>query len=304
MQHIRREHFAVSFVLSKVHGEEVMKIFLQIVFIAGLGVFAVLALNHEGSPARLWDIGTVKDDVAISSPVEEKDVIPLADTQPIDSLPPVDEVEVIPKSEFANIAGAYEYFDEEGISPEAAEEYRQFNVLPYNPEETTCEDAWITEKVGAGLIYKKKCTSKKKYAPHPYYDHDIESLEEKAEFGKDPLAAAVAADRLADTDASRAVGLAIYSSLVSNKPGPIYDHAQRHFALKNIADEELRSIRMPTYYSLMKIAQDMGHPNVDLSFADSVPIDLRDEWARTAKKTHEELKLALLYEGYTPGSNE
>lgn len=37
MQHIRREHFAVSFVLSKVHGEEVMKIFLQIVLNGGFG---------------------------------------------------------------------------------------------------------------------------------------------------------------------------------------------------------------------------------------------------------------------------
>ena len=141
--------------------------------------------------------------------------------------------------------------------------------------------------MGEGLVYKKKCTSKKKYAAHPYYEHDIESLEEKAEFGKDPLAADVAADRLAYTDASRAVGLAIYSSLVSNKSGPIYDHAQRHFALKDISEDEQRSIRMPTYYSLMKIVKDMGRPNMDLSFADSVPINLRDEWAGTAKKTQE-----------------
>ena len=214
-----------------------MKTFFQIVLIAGLGVVAVLALNHEDSPARLWDIGTVKDDVAIINPDAKEDVTPLVNIQPIDSLL-VGEVEVTPQPEFANIAGAYEYFDEEGISPEAAEDYRQFNVLPYNPEETTCEDAWVTEKVGAGLVYKKKCTSKKKYAAHPYYEHDIESLEEKAEFGKDPLAAAVAADRLANTNAPKAMGLAIYSSLVSNKPGPIFDHAQRNFALKDVVDEE------------------------------------------------------------------
>ena len=72
-----------------------MKTFFQIVLIAGLGIAAVLALNHEDSPARLSDIGTVKDDVAISNPDVEEGVTLLVNIQPIDSLL-LDEVEVTP----------------------------------------------------------------------------------------------------------------------------------------------------------------------------------------------------------------
>ena len=72
-----------------------MKTFFQIVLIAGLGIVAVLALNHEDSPARRWDIGTVKDDVAISNPDVEEGVTLLVNIQPIDSLL-LDEVEVTP----------------------------------------------------------------------------------------------------------------------------------------------------------------------------------------------------------------
>ena len=57
-----------------------MKTFFQIVLIAGLGVVAVLALNHEDSPARLWDIGIVKDDVAIINPDAKEDVTPLVNS--------------------------------------------------------------------------------------------------------------------------------------------------------------------------------------------------------------------------------
>ena len=74
-----------------------MKTFFQIVLIAGLGFVAVLALNHEDSPARLSDIGTVKDDVAISNPDVEEGVTLLVNIQPIDSLL-VDEVEVTASS--------------------------------------------------------------------------------------------------------------------------------------------------------------------------------------------------------------
>ena len=85
------------------------------------------------------------------------------------------------EQKFLNIAGAYEYFDEEGVSEAAAEEYRQVYVLPYNPLITECEDEWITTETQTGPVYGKKCTDSHKYQAHPYFELDLEVLEALSE---------------------------------------------------------------------------------------------------------------------------
>ena len=193
---------------------------------------------------------------------------------------------------------AFEYFDEEGVTAEAANEYRSVNVIPYNPLVTVCEDDWVTLETQTGRTHTKKCTHTHKYETHPYYQFDAEVLGSLANQHGDALAAAVAADKLADIDAGQAMGLAVFASLISDKPGPIFNHAKKHFDLKYVADPLERARRIPTYYALMSRALEMGHPDVDLSFADSVPYELRQEWAESARVAHDRLKMSAVVDGY------
>lgn len=113
-----------------------------------------------------------------------------------------------------NLPGAYEYFDEEDISAEAAARFRAISVLPFNPLETHCDSDWVTEGQSFELLYGEKCVSTRKYPPTLNYALPLKELERKAEFEKDALAAAVASERLEQMDKPRFLGLAIYASLL------------------------------------------------------------------------------------------
>lgn len=177
-----------------------------------------------------------------------------------------------------NLPGAYEYFDEEDISAEAAARFRAISVLPFNPLETHCDSDWVTEGQSFELLYGEKCVSTRKYPPHPYYALPLKELERKAEFEKDALAAAVASERLEAVDKPRSLGLAIYASLLTNKPQPIFWHAKRNLQVENLKDAHQRTLRLAQYYMFMRIAKDMGHPLANLDFAANEPPELRKQW--------------------------
>lgn len=199
-----------------------------------------------------------------------------------------------------NLPGAYEYFDEEGVSAEAAERFRAISVLPFNPLETHCTGGWVTEGQSFELFYGERCVSTRKYPPHPYYALPLKELERKAEFDKDALAAAVASERMEAVDKPRSLGLAIYASLLTNKPQPIFWHAKRNLQVENLKDAHQRTLRLAQYYMFMRIAKDMGHPLANLDFAANEPPELRKQWDEQARQVHESLLLELALEGYTP----
>jgi hypothetical protein len=203
-------------------------------------------------------------------------------------------------NEPVNLPGAYEYFDEEGISAAAAARFRAISVLPFNPLETHCDRDWVTQGQSFELLYGEKCVSTRKYPPHPYYALSLKELERKAEFDKDALAAAVASERLEAVDKPRSLGLAIYASLLTNKPQPIFWHAKRNLQVENLKDPHQRALRMAQYYMFMRIAKDMGHPQANLDFAANEPPELRKQWDEQARQVHESLLLELTLEGYTP----
>jgi hypothetical protein len=203
-------------------------------------------------------------------------------------------------NEPVNLPGAYEYFDQEGISAEAAERFRAISVLPFNPLETHCDSDWVTQGQSFELLYGQKCVSRRKYPPHPYYALSLQELERKAELEKDALAAAVASERLEAVDKPRSLGLAIYASLLTNKPQPIFWHAKRNLQVENLKDPHQRALRMAQYYMFMRIAKDMGHPQANLDFAVNEAPELRKQWDEQAREIHESLLFELQLEGYTP----
>lgn len=203
-------------------------------------------------------------------------------------------------NEPVNLPGAYEYFDEEGISAAAAARFRAISVLPFNPLETHCDSDWVTQGQSFELLYGQKCVSTRKYLPHPYYALPLKELERKAEFEKDALAAAVASERLELVDTPRSLGLAIYASLLTNKPQPIFWHAKRNLQVENLKDPHQRALRIAQYYMFMRIAKDMGHPQANLDFAVNEAPELRKQWDEQARQVHESLLLELTMEGYTP----
>lgn len=268
-----------------------LKIFGSIFLgLAGLTVLVVI-LNDEGSVLRLSGFVPSKPQVEVRMKVKS-----VADDEQVD-LEAIIETRR-PAIEYVNRAGAYEYFDEEGVNKEAADAYREFSVIPFNPLVHYCEDDWVKNSVG--ITFQKKCRAERKYQEHPFYQEELLSLVSRAEHEKDSLAAAIAAERLAESNMPRAIGLSIYASLVSGKPGPIYDAAQRHFSIDDVGDPLERSLRMPNYYALMKVAHEMGHPLVDMSFVYEIPESVRQEWDETVAKTRSQLELELLIEGFSP----
>ena len=173
--------------------------------------------------------------------------------------------------ELVNIPGNYEYFDEEGISAEAAEEFRRLSVLPYNPLVTTCEHKWTTHKGQTEAIYEEVCTSKRKYPEHPYFSYEIESLLDFTQ-NKDLLAAAVLAERTKVTHPAESVALMLYSSFASGKPAQLLDYANSVFPIRNV-NPAIRQNNLTDHYILTDMARRLGHPDADLSFAGAIPTE-------------------------------
>jgi hypothetical protein len=174
-------------------------------------------------------------------------------------------------SEPVNVPGNYEYFDEEGISAAAAEEFRQLSVLPYNPKVATCEDAWINEDGINQLTYRQKCQVESKYPEHPYFDYPIENLVDMTR-NADPLAAAVLAEKLKEHDPQRSMALALYSGFISGKPAQLLELVDKNFPIEKV-DSLTRNRNVMGRYLMTSVAKKLGHTGADLSFASNLGAD-------------------------------
>lgn len=170
-------------------------------------------------------------------------------------------------SEPVNVLGNYEYFDKEGISAEAAEEYRRVSVLPYNPLVQECENQWTTHDGRTEAVYEEVCTSKRKYPEHPYFNYGLESLVEMTKNDRDALAAAVLSEKFKHDYPPEALALALYSSFTSGKPGQLLDIANTQFRTNGVP-QKIKNENMTPRYIFTSVAQKMGHPAADLSFAE------------------------------------
>jgi hypothetical protein len=174
-------------------------------------------------------------------------------------------------TEPVNISGAYEYFDEEGIPAEAAEEYRQISVLLYNPKVVECKDAWTTEGGATELRFRKVCTAQHKYPKHPYFEFETENLLGLAN-SHDPLAAAVLAERLTKSHPFEAILLRLYSAVSTGKPAPMLQIAEQHYPIEGVLPN-IRESNLLSHYAHVSAAKRMGHPAADLSFVESAGSD-------------------------------
>ena len=174
-------------------------------------------------------------------------------------------------SEPVNNLGNYEYFDEEGISAEAAEEFKRLSVLPFNPRVAICEDAWINEDGINQLTYRQRCQVESKYPEHPYFNYPTESLVDMTR-NADPLAAAVLAEKLKEHDSQRSMALALYSGFISGKPAQLLELVDRNFPIEKV-DALTRNRNVMGRYLMTSVAQKMGHTGADLSFASNLGAD-------------------------------
>ena len=222
-----------------------------------------------------------KPEQALEQPASEETT-----PAPIKEAEPVEEIE--PPAEPVNIAGNYEYFDEEGISAEAAAEYRRMAVLPYNPLVAECELKWTNHDGRTESIYTEVCTYRSKYPEHPYFDYDKEVLLDLTQKG-DVLAAAVLSEVLKDASPSQAMALAVYSSFKSNKPDQLLKIANARYRTNGVPPK-VRQDNLGPRYVYTFLAQQMGHPDADLSFADFLPTSERFLLDAKAQEIYTQLK--------------
>ena len=232
-----------------------------------VAVFAGLLIAYWGGYQTAQITELTSTEVISEAPVAQvPDRATSEETKPapLKEAAPVEEVE--PPAEPVNIPGNYEYFDEEGISAEAAAEYRQMAVLPYNPLMAECEHKWTTHDGRTESIYTEICTYKRKYPEHPYFDYSTEGLLELTK-NNDALAAAVLSEKLKDEYPSEAIALAIYSTFISSKPDQLLKIANAKYRTNGVPQKIKHENTAPRYV-YTSIAQKMGHPAADLSFAD------------------------------------
>lgn len=207
---------------------------------------------------------------------------------PLKEAEPVEEVE--PPAEPVNIPGNYEYFDEEGISAEAAAEYRQMAVLPYNPLMAECEHKWTTHGGRTESIYAEVCTYKRKHPKHPYFDYSTEDLLELTK-NNDALAAAVLSEKLKNDHPAEAIGLALYSTFISNKPDQLLNIANAKYRTNGVPQKIKHENTIPRYVFTF-IAQKMGHHSADLSFANYLSTEELSVLEANAQNVYMKLKAA------------
>lgn len=232
-----------------------------------VAVFAGLLIAYWGGYQTAQITELTSTEVISEAPVAQvPDRATSEETKPapLKEAAPVEEVE--PPAEPVNIPGNYEYFDEEGISAEAAAEYRQMAVLPYNPLMAECEHKWTTHDGRTESLYTEICTYKRKYPEHPYFDYSTEGLLELTK-NNDALAAAVLSEKLKDEYPSKAIALAIYSTFISSKPDQLLKIANAKYRTNGVPQKIKHENTAPRYV-YTSIAQKMGHPAADLSFAD------------------------------------
>ena len=232
-----------------------------------VAVFAGLLIAYWGGYQTAQITELTSTEVISEAPVAQvPDRATSEETKPapLKEAAPVEEVE--PPAEPVNIPGNYEYFDEEGISAEAAAEYRQMAVLPYNPLMAECEHKWTTHDGRTESIYTEICTYKRKYPEHPYFDYSTEGLLELTK-NNDALAAAVLSEKLKDEYPSEAIALAIYSTFISSKRDQLLKIANAKYRTNGVPQKIKHENTAPRYV-YTSIAQKMGHPAADLSFAD------------------------------------
>ena len=232
---------------------------LSTVVIGGWYVF----IKPEPEPARSpFEVFVEKDEPSTFEEVTES-VTPLEVAE-------ASEPEEL--SEPVNVPGNYEYFDEEGISAEVAEEYRKVSVLPYNPFVQECENQWTTHDGRTEAVYEEVCSPKRKYPEHPYFSYDLESLLEMTKNNKDVLAAAVLSEKFKHDYPPEALALALYSSFTSGKPGQLLEIANTQFRTNGVP-QKIKNENMIPRYIFTSVAQKMGHPAADLSFAEYLPTE-------------------------------
>ena len=219
-----------------------------------------------------WYVFVKPNTESLSPRCEVVAAAPLSTTKPAEQglTPTVTTEQTLSTNEHeesVNIPGSYEYFDEEGISAKAAAEYREISVLPFNPKVVECKDAWSTEGSGSELLLRKVCTAQHKYPTHPYYDYETENLLQLAN-NHDPLAAAVLAERLTLSHPFEAIMLRLYSAISTNKPAPLLQIAQQHYPIEGVLPH-VRERNLMSHYAHVSVAQRMGHPAADLSFAEN-----------------------------------
>ena len=265
---------------------------LKLVTLCAALVAALLAAYFMGYlPKQLTELTSTE--VTSEAPVaqasqkaapEEISPEPPRETKPapLKEADPVEEVE--PPAEPVNIPGNYEYFDEEGISAEAAAEYRQMAVLPYNPMVAECEHKWTTHDGRTEAIYAEVCTYKRKYPEHPYFKYDTEGLIELVK-NNDALAAAVLSERFVVDHPTEALAFAIHSTFASNKPDQLLKIANTQYRTHGVP-QKIKNENVIPRYVFTSIAQKMGHPAADLAFA---------EYLSTEELLNLELQAQLMY---------
>ena len=191
-------------------------------------------------------------------------------------------------SEPVNVPGNYEYFDEEGISAEAAEEFRKISVLPFNPKIIECKDAWTTKGGQSELLFRKVCTGKYKHPKHPYFEYDAATLLDLAD-NNDPLAAAVLAERLTLSHPTEAIALRISSAIQSGKPAPLMQVAEQHYPIEGVLPH-VRERNLLSHYAHVSAAKRMGHPSADLSFIEGAGSERVSAYQNFADKFFENIQ--------------
>ena len=231
-----------------------------------------------GEPiADIKSVAQEEPEQALEQPAsEETTLVPVKEADAIE--------EIEPPAEPVNILGAYEYFDEEGISAEAAEEYRQMAVLPYNPSVVECEHQWTTYDGRTEAVYAEVCTYRRKYPEHPYFEYDTEGLIELVK-NNDALAAAVLSERFVVEYPTEALALALHSTFASNKPDQLLRIANTQYRTNGVP-QEIKNENIGPRYLFTSIAQKMGHPAADLAFA---------EYLSTEELVDLELRAQLMY---------
>jgi hypothetical protein len=228
---------------------------LSVAVVAGLLV-AYWGIHQTDSTAETTQVAPEQ---ALEQPAsEETTLVPVKEAEPVE--------EIEPPAEPVNIAGNYEYFDEEGISAEAAEEYRQMAVLPYNPSVVECEHQWTTHDGRTEAMYAEVCTYKRKYPEHPYFEYDTEGLIELVKNG-DALAAAVLSERFVVDYPTEALAFALHSTFATNKPDQLLKIANTQYRTNGVP-QKIKNENMTPRYIFTSIAQKMGHPAADLAFAE------------------------------------